>query len=233
MVAPRLARVLFAEDFDDEGPDAEAPAEPEIIRAEPRSAEPLPLTFSLEELQTAREEARRLGREEGAAAASAAAGQAAQAALSRIAAELAAGRTAAGRVAEEAAEELARLACRMIAAALPAFSARHGEAEIRAAARALLPGLATEPRVVVRVNPVHLPGLQAEIAQLELDAARVEFVPLPEVPPGDLRVAWEAGRASREAAAIREAVERALGLFGLDAAEIRGPSGPEDDDHGR
>ena len=73
--------------------------------------------------------------------------------------------------AEGAVEALARTVLSLLAGALPALCARHGEGEVRAVLRALLPALQAEPRVSVRLHPRLVPGVQAELAGFDADLA--------------------------------------------------------------
>ena len=74
-----------------------------------------------------------------------------------------------------------------LTACLPALCGRHGAAEVSALARAVLPGLVDEPKVVVRINPHMLPTMQAEMASLDFELAeRIQLLPTEAVMPGDV-----------------------------------------------
>ena len=196
--------ILFAEDFD---AVARLPApEPEVI-------EPV---FSHADLIDAREAARAEGRAEAEAAARLGAAQQRTTLLARLADALAAAGAQAAASIEGHAEEIARLMLACLCQVLPALCADHGAAELRAAARALLPALRTEPRVTIRVHPHHVPDLQCELDALDPPLAGTAVLePVQTMARGDLRVHWQSGRAERSAAAIRAALEAALAPLGL------------------
>ena len=50
---------------------------------------------------------------------------------------------------------------------LPALCARHGAAEVAALTRAVLPALAREPRVTIRVSPHVVAAVEQELARLD------------------------------------------------------------------
>jgi flagellar biosynthesis/type III secretory pathway protein FliH len=200
--------VIYAEEFDDLAPQ-HAPVPPEPVAIEPR--------FTLAELEAIRAAAL----DEGAAAERGrldAAGVAARAnALQAIAAALVEAGEAARIAAEEAAEGLAQAVLSVVAAGLPALCTRHGEGEVHALLRSLLPTLAAEPAITVRLNPHLLDPVRADLAA-GLDpeiAAAVQLVPADAMPPGDVRVSWEGGSCQRSAAAACAAVGEALALLGL------------------
>jgi hypothetical protein len=147
---------LFDEDFDQ--PPASPPApEPEVI-------EPV---FSAAELAAARETAWH----EGQAAAAAGAEQAdiarARQALVQIATQLDNARNEANRIAEEAAEAMAYLLCDGFATAFPALSEKHGEAEVHAIVRAVLPALRHEPKITLRLSAVAARAVAQTVEQLD------------------------------------------------------------------
>ncbi len=198
-----LGGILYAEDFD--APEAPPPAAP--------APEP---THSAIELADARE----LGRAEGWRAARAAAEAQVEAqraaVLHAIAAALSGSRDAAEAFAVDAAESVARTALSLLAAALPATCARHGERELRALALAVLPALETEPRIVIRANPLSLHGLSETVARLDPElAARVHLLPGEALAADEARITWQDGRAVRDRRAVQAAIEAVLAPLGL------------------
>jgi hypothetical protein len=198
-----LGGILYAEDFD--APVAPPPAAP--------APEP---THSALELADARE----LGRAEGWRAARAAAEaqiEAQRAAvLHAIAAALSEARDAAENFAADAAESIARTALSLLAAALPATCARHGERELRALALAVLPALEAEPRIVIRASPLGLRSLAETVARLDPElAARVQLLPAEALSADEARITWQDGRAVRDRRAVQAAIEAVLAPLGL------------------
>ena len=205
---PGLLGVLYAEDFDDEGDIVPAAAEtspgppPELI-------EPV---FSAAELEAACAEARAAGRLEAEHGLAASRTQM----LGLLAAGVADGRAGAAAAATQAAESVAKCMMGVLAACLPALCERHGAAELSALARTVLPGLTDEPKIVVRLHPTMLPGIQAELAELDFELAeRVQLLPTEAVAPGDVRISWADGSVTRHAGKTRHLVEDALAALGL------------------
>ena len=130
------AATLFNEDFD-LPPAPIVPPEPEII-------EPV---FTASDIGAAREAAWRDGHDIGIAETAASGEVAVRQILAQIAAQLHTARNEAVAMADQAAEAIAKLLLDSFGAAFPALCARHGEAEIRAIIRAILPTLQQEPRV--------------------------------------------------------------------------------------
>ena len=148
-------------------------------------------------------------------------------ALAQLAAGLAAVREEAALQAETAAEELSRTVLGLVAGALPSFCRDHGDAEVRALVGRLAPLLGRAGRLVVRVHPALAEVLAEDLAGLEEPAAgHVELRPA-NLPPGDVRLAWEDGSLVRDCGAICAALTDGLAQFGLldpepaDLAETR------------
>jgi flagellar assembly protein FliH len=205
--APNVG-ALFAEDFDRTG----AAPEPEVI-------EPV---FSADELATARETAWRDGREAGLKEAAAGEAAATHQAMTALAEQFAAECTAASGRAEQSAEAIARLLLDSLAATFPALCARYGDAEVRAIVRTVLPGLAQEPAITVRAHPRTARAVTQETARFDPElAAQIQVIECDAMPPGDVRIAWRSGSATRDAAALWQQVAAVLapaGLLRADAA---------------
>ena len=188
----RSAAAFFEEDFD-LPPRSAAPPEPEII-------EPV---FSLAEVEAARADGWRDGRQAALAETAASSEASAREALSRIAASLTDAREEAAALAEAAAEAIALLVMDGFAAAFPALCARHGDGELRAIIRAILPSLHQEAKIVVRVAPHSSKATIDEIERLDPELVpSVQVVPTDAVAQGDIRIAWRNGGAVRDTAAL-------------------------------
>ena len=198
----RTGEVLAFEDFD----RAPAPPEPEVIAP----------TFSLAEVEAARAEAFRDGRNAAAADAQDADHATIRRTLGEIATQLAAAREMLAEQAEQSATAVAQLLLHSLGAVMPHLARHYGEAELKALIRAILPGLVQEPAATVRLNPLHAAGIAHEIEHCDPDlAARLRIVPTETIPPGDLRIAWCNGGAARDTAALWSQVAETLGLAGL------------------
>jgi flagellar biosynthesis/type III secretory pathway protein FliH len=203
-VAPPLPPLgaLFAEDFD--------------LPAAVPEAEVIEPVFSLGDLAGARAAALREGRVAGLAEAAAGDAAATRRAIEAIALQLADARDAAAALAEQTADAIARLLLDCLARALPAFCAHHGEAEVRAIVRSVLPALTQEQAITVRANPQIAPAIMHEMGGLDPElTARVQIVACDEMAPGDVRIAWRNGAAIRDAAALWEQVATILAPAGL------------------
>ena len=117
---------------------------------------------------------------------------------------------------EEASSRLAELVLAMLAAGFPTLCARHGAAEVARFTRDVVALLGQEPRIVIRVNPAlesTLEEVLAELEQEQRDAILIE--PRDNLPPGDARIAWRHGLASRDIGVLRARLAEALGHLGL------------------
>jgi len=204
---PHIPGVLFAEDLDHAEQSLPDPApEPEVI-------EPV---FSATDLAAAREQGFLDGHAEATLAAAAGDQRATAEALAMITQQIEAAREEAAAIAEASADAVARLLLQTLATLFPALCARHGEAELTAVLRVVLPALTEEPAITVRANPHNAPGLTRELARLDPDlAARIQLVPTDAMIRGDVRVAWRHGTAVRDSAALWAQVADALGQTGL------------------
>ena len=194
--------ILYAEDFDDDAPEAPPPVpEPTLHSAE-----------ALEEAcRTARADAVRAARVEWEQSAA----QARTQTLAEIATRLAAARQDARAVTEAAADGTVRTALAMVAGLLPALGARHGAQEVRAMLRHLLPTLSHQPRVTVRVAGEVVEAVRRDLATLDEDLARAVTLTAATLAPGDARVSWTDGRQVRDQAALQAAITDALVEIGL------------------
>lgn len=218
-MAPSLTAVLgvlYAEDFDD-ADDANDLVPAEADEGEPEVIDP---TFTLAELNAVRIEARAEGEREARSDVQATLARTRMEALAILAGAVDAARTETREVAEAAAELLSRTVLSMLHGALPSFCSAHGEGEVRALVRQLLPILAREPRATIRLNPHALAGVQQELAAEPELAARITLVPADALHPGDLRVTWDEGGLLRDTTAIQSAMREALAELGLIAAAI-------------
>jgi hypothetical protein len=201
-----LLGALFAEDFD--APKNPPKPQPEPL-PEPEIVEPV---FTAGDLDAARAEGRQAGLAESANSLAAARVKL----LTDVTAGLQAGRETCQQLAEAAADTIARTMLSALVTCLPALCARHGETELRALARTLLPSLTEEKRIALRVNPLMVPGLSAEIATLDPAIAEaITLVGVEQMLPGDIKVTWQDGAAIRDTNQVRAAVEDALAALGL------------------
>ena len=206
---PGWASALFEEDFDTPGP-----SDPEVIA-------PLAAPLAQSDIEAARAEGIAEGRAAARAEAEVAAETLAEAARALIG-ELATLRDAMHAEAEENATAIARLLIDTLGVLFPALCARNGATEARAVVRALLPGLRQEPEVVIRVAPALVEAISRELAGAEQgDTPRLRVTADPSLPAGDVRVQWQGGAATRDAAALWEAVASALASSGFLSAPIR------------
>ena len=143
-------------------------------------------------------------------------------ALETVASTLGRLQAAAAAHAEEVADGVARVLLGTIAASLPALCRTHGDAEVRALMREILPVLGNAGVVVVRAHAGVLEHLAADLAGLEEPLRTVVELRAAPLPPGDVRLAWENGGLVRDGAATQAAVQDCLSQLGL----IDPPSAP-------
>jgi flagellar assembly protein FliH len=198
--------LLFAEDFD--LPEVEAVTE--II--EPEVIEP---TFSLDELTKARETAWHDGHSAGLQQAAADSVAAVHETVAAIAAQLIEEREDAALRAEMSAQAIASVLLDSFAATFPALCAEYGDAEVRSVVRVMLPALMQEPAIKIRAHPRTAEAVAEEVARLDPDlVARVQTLAVESMAPGDVRVSWRNGSATRDAAALWQQVLQALAPIG-------------------
>lgn len=204
----RRPAILFAEDFD---------ALPGVtVLDDAEEPETPPPVFTEAEVTAARADAYAEGHRNGLAQAAADRAEVTRQMLGTIADRLDGAGAEAVRVAEESADALARLLLGTLATMLPALCARHGAAEVAALTRAVLPALAREPRVTIRLSPHVVRVVEQELDRLDPDLhARVSLSPTDTVAPGDARIAWQDGAASRDAAALWRKVAETLAPLDL------------------
>lgn len=134
--------------------------------------------------------------------------------LSRIADAVADARWAADAVAEQTAAEMARLVSEVIAHALPSLAAQVARRDVMAFAAGLLPALAAEPRIDIRVAPGLTPALTEQLAT----QPTIHVAADPALAEGDVRIGWRDGQAEHRHAAFRSAI---LGMI----ADLLAPAG--------
>lgn len=197
------AGILYAEDFDEPLP----PPAPEPAAAAP--------TFTADDLVAARRMAGIEAVMHAQAEWEASATQARTRSLAAIAAGVAAVREDARDQSSAVAEGTVRTILATLAGLLPSLSARHGSAEVRALLRHVLPTLAQQTRIAVRVAPADLDGVREDLALLDEDLAAAIVLTPSALASGDARVTWTDGMLVRDQAAIQSAIEDALRELGL------------------
>jgi len=117
---------------------------------------------------------------------------------------------------DRAARSIARLLIQALMKMLPTACARFGPAEVVDVARAVLPGLRQEPRIVVAVNPAVAGAVEAELAHLGDDFRdRAVLAPNAALAPGDVRITWQDGAAARDTADLMQRVGALFAQYGL------------------
>lgn len=141
--------------------------------------------------------------------------------LGLIAERMADAGTAAREHGEAAAFEIARLLLGAIGTVFPLLAARHGGAEIAALVRILEPTLTTQPRVTIRVGPQMVADVEAELGRLDPEQLEnIRLLPTDGMAPGDARITWNEGGATRDGGALWRSVAEVMAAHGLmDAPE--------------
>ncbi len=202
-MASRFVGILYAEDFD----DPELPPLPE--------PGPAPPSFTLADLEAAQQIARGDAIQAARAEWETSALQDRTRSLAAIAVAVADARQEARVLAETVAEGTVRTILSMVAGLLPDLCAQHGGAEVRALLRHLLPTLAQQPHINVRIGQAVLDGVREDLALLDEDLVATITLTAAPLVPGDARVTWTDGSLVRDQVAIRLAVTAALTELGL------------------
>jgi len=117
---------------------------------------------------------------------------------------------------DRAARSIANLLIQTLMKILPTACARFGAAEIAGVARAVLPGLRQEPRVVLAVHPAIAPDVEAELARLGDDVrARAVLAPSESMAPGDISITWQDGSAARDTNDLMQCIAALFTQYGL------------------
>jgi flagellar assembly protein FliH len=117
---------------------------------------------------------------------------------------------------ERAARSIAGLLIQTLMKILPAACARFGATEITNIARAVLPGLRQEPRVVVALHPAVAPEVEAELARLGDEFRdRAVLAPSEAMAPGDVRIIWQDGSAARDTNDLMQRIATLFVQYGL------------------
>ncbi len=207
-MAPHENLFLFPESFEEPRAPARRPA--------PVSAEPSPPALTEADLRAAHEAGFAAGHAQGRAAAMEATAAATAKMLAAVAERLTDARAAAVQCAEASAAALAQLVLDAVGAGYPALRERFGEDELRRFVAAILPALAREPAVEIRVHPAHAAAVAEAVGALGTPSGpRPTITPSVSVAPGDAAIVWHDGSAHRDAAAAWSAVAAALAPLGL------------------
>jgi len=117
---------------------------------------------------------------------------------------------------DRAARSIASLLIQALMKMLPTLCARFGATEIAGVARAVLPGLQQEPRVVVAVSPTVAAAVEAELASLGDEfRERAVLAPNDALAPGDVRITWQDGVAARDTADVMQRIAALFAQYGL------------------
>ena len=194
--------ILYAEDFDfpaDLAAEAAPPPEPEPV-------------FSAADIEAAHTAGHRAGFAAAAADQDALRANLQVAALQSIADALASTRHEAAGIAHQTAQALSGAIMALLSAALPKLTQTHADAEITAVLETLLPGLRAEPVLRIRIHPDLETCVQRAWTELTQDepAGSLQLTPDATMAPGDIRLSWADGRASRTTADIWDAIRGAL-----------------------
>ena len=136
-------------------------------------------------------------------------------ALETIGALLSEAAGAAAQQTEALAEGVARTVLGLVSAVLPDLCRSHGDAEVRALLLRLLPVVGQAGGVIVRVHAGMIETLASDLAGLDDTLLETIQLRAANLPPGDVRLSWEAGGLVRDTACIRDAVQDCLLQLGL------------------
>lgn len=208
-----VRRFLFAYDFEHPPKEpervADAVIDAQIEESDPEPIAPPPL-FTEEDLEAAREEARVLGHAQGLKDAEDSAMHFQAQALARVAEEIGEIRIAQGAANDETHRMAAALAIAVVKKLLPKFAAENGAAEIAALVEDCVPHILNEPRLILRVSPMHTEAIRRRIEMLARDRGFEGSVVVMEdetIGPADCRLEWNNGGAERDVASLFQRIE--------------------------
>lgn len=208
-----VRRFLFSYDF--EAPQPEAPRfsdeeiDSQMEETDPEPIPPPPL-FTEEDLEAAREEARVLGHAQGLKDAEESALHFQAQALARVAEEIGEIRARQETANGETHRLAAGLAMAVTKKLLPRLAAEHGAAEIEALVEDCVPHILNEPRLILRVSPLHTEAIRRRIEMLARDRGFDGSVVVMEdeaIGPADCRLEWNNGGAERDVASLFQRIE--------------------------
>ena len=108
----------------------------------------------------------------------------------------------------------------ILQAAIPSTMARHAACEVETIARSLLPALAYEPELQVRVNPNLVETLRETIAEcVSADVIAFSVASDSMLGAGDVQIAWRDGQAQRCCASTWNEIRATLVPLGLPSLE--------------
>jgi len=194
--------ILYAEDFSD-------------LRGAAKPAKTLAPSFNDEDLRAARAEGFAAGMEAARSDQTATLAALRQACLQSLEEEFSRQRGALLALGEERAHEIAEVLCAMLAASLPEFCASHGETEIAALMRKIVPGLHPAAHLKVKVHPSIKEEFADDLAVFEVFETKPIIEGDAKLGVGDVKMIWENGRAMRDTATIIAEVRATLTAFGL------------------
>lgn len=208
-----VRRFLFAYDFEHPPKEPEripdAVIDGQVEETDPEPVAPPPL-FTEEDLEAAREEARMLGHAQGLKDAEDSAMHFEAQALARIADEIGEMRAAQSDANDETHRMAAALAMAVVRKLLPRFAAENGAAEISALVEDCVPHILNEPRLILRVSPMHTEAIRRRIEMLARDRGFEGSVVVMEdeaIGPADCRLEWNNGGAERDVASLFQRIE--------------------------
>lgn len=204
--------ILYVEDFDADNSAQANAAQDTLPPPEP--------TYSAAELEAARQAGRQDGIQQAIEDARLIQMQMHAAALQSLTDGLAGARAALQAVAQAHATQTAQAILAILQAALPATMRAHAPGETQAMLMALGPGLACEPELRVRAHPDMADTVRESLIALLPDQTCVLSVCAdPALALGDVIMAWQDGRASRDTAAIWTQIRAALAPLALPTIE--------------
>jgi len=206
---PALRRgVLYIEDFDDVEEKEAIPA----VEADPIV---VPM-FSAEDLELARQQGHDEGVQMGREQAGQERAEVIRLLLLSLSESMAQAQTALLAQSEGIGDELARGLFSALCGSLPALCRAHSEAEMRALIRLVMPGLAHEAKLEIRVHPDLVNAVKHELSELDQRLPEtLSVLPDPKLDYTDVRGFWHCGKLVRSSKKIWQDMRNNLKLFDL------------------
>ncbi len=112
-------------------------------------------------------------------------------------------------------EVVANAVFSVLAESLPTFCGRLGHEEVRAALRSVLSSVVHEPQLTIAVSAELEATVRDDLKVAGGPANRIDVTTCPDMLPGDLRVTWDHGSASRNTREIRRRLLDQLEVLGF------------------
>lgn len=222
MESRKYPRYMFDVDFDAQ----KLPREPEIV-----DEEPPPPTFSIAEMEAAKQEAHEAGKADGIAQSNAGFEHQINETLNTLQQNFAALVAAQNEANDATMRDAVQVAATIVRKLLPDYTERHGLDEIEAFVKATLSSLFAEAEVVVRIPDAMADAIAGRLEPIAMATGlgdKLKVVPDAGMGPADCRLDWGDGGAERNGERLLAAIDTIVARFLEHGDTVSGePDAPE------